>query len=514
MAAAIAVAVVALAAVAPGARAPAVALHTRTSSLPRPSVVCEDPSDCTPELQSALDRGGSILLSCGQLGAAEPWITRPLRVTQNDTWLGLAAGCVLQAKRGEFHAESDSLLTIRERSPGLKPADLGRRPVRNASIVGVGGLATLRMWREDYNDSRAYNHSQHRHGIAILNAADVTVRDLNVSLSGGDGVYVAGLVGGHFQRVHCTANYRQGSSVIDAQHVLYEDCSFSRTSGTAPMAGVDIEPNGARQSFVNLTFRRCRSYDNGGGGFLLELYHLTAQSRPLNVQFEDCSVKNVGLESAWHGNAVPGNGLVVSSSSTNQSKTTASGWIRWRGGSITDTAWEGIHIARPEPGARITIENLELARNAVHMTSGGCIHDESDIIGCENSAAAAPPPPLLGPPAGSEGRGLRGSNRGSTSKGTPNPIFVLANTFGTAGAVTDAALDGVFLTNVTVSDTLRRPFAFVAGHARNVLGRNLTVRNTRTNGCGVGVAVPFGKAAHFAQYGGNVNLTISRCELN
>ena len=54
-----------------------------------------------------------------------------------------------------------------------------------------------------------------------------------------------------------------------------------------------------------------------------------------------------------------------------QSKTTASGWIRWRGGSIIDTAWEGIHIARPEPGARITIENLELARNAVHMTSGG-----------------------------------------------------------------------------------------------------------------------------------------------
>ena len=470
----------------------AVHVPPRHTSLARPSVVCADPADCTPELQSALDRGGTIVLSCGH--AADPWITRPLNVTQNNTWIGIAAGCSLVAKRHEFHGVSDALITVRELSPGLRPEDPGRRPVRNVSIVGIGGQATLRMWRGDYNDSSSYTHAEHRHGIAIRNAMDVTVSDLNVTLTGGDGLYVAGLVGGHFKRVHCTANYRQGSSVIDACHVLYEDCSFSETSGTPPMSGVDIEPNAASQSFVNLTFRRCVSADNAGAGFLLDLYHLTAQSQPLGVRFEDCVVRNVGLQSEWHGNSVPGNGLVVSSSSQNQSKTTAAGSIVWQGGFITDTAWEGVHIARPESGALISIENVHLARTALHMSSSCTFNHAADCVQ----------------------PGLKGAGVGArvfASKGTPNPIFVLANAFASAGAVVNPEVDGVLLRNVVISDSLPRPFAFVAGPSRNVLSTNLTVENSRANGCGSNIVVPFGKPAHFAAYGGNVNLSVSRCVL-
>ena len=88
-----------------------VAVPQRHTLLARPSVVCADPADCTPELQSALDRGGTIVLACGH--AAEPWITRPFNVTQNNTWVGIAAGCLLVAKRHEFHGVSDSLITVR-----------------------------------------------------------------------------------------------------------------------------------------------------------------------------------------------------------------------------------------------------------------------------------------------------------------------------------------------------------------------------------------------------------------
>jgi hypothetical protein len=96
-------------------------------------------------------------------------------------------------------------------------------------------------------------------------------------------------------------------------------------------------------------------------------------------------------------------------------------------------------------------------------------------------------------------------------RGTPNPIFVLANVFPSAGAITDIASDGVTFDRVTVSDTLPREFAYVSDHSRNVLGRDITVRNTKQNGCGKNVVVPMGKPSHFAVYGGNVNLSVAHC---
>jgi hypothetical protein len=226
---------------------------------------CEDQADCTAELQAALDRGGTIHLACT---AGKPWIAGPLNVARNNTWLGLDAGCELLAKEGSFVGAFAPLISIRSAqapagcrsactpSGELKPGFPGANAVRNVSIVGVGGQATLRMRRADYNDSTKYTHSEHRHGIAILgqptgtshSVFDVTIRNLNITLTGGDGVYIAGLDGGHIQRVHHTANYRQGSSVIDARHVLYEDCTFTGTQGTPPMAGESFHTQTSQSS--------------------------------------------------------------------------------------------------------------------------------------------------------------------------------------------------------------------------------------------------------------------------
>ena len=463
---------------------------------------CTNPDDCTAELQAALDNGGTIRLACT---AGEPWITRPLNITRNNTWVGLDAGCELLAKKGSFLGEFDALLTVRSEGQ-LKPGFPGANAVRNVSIVGVGGQATLRMHRADYNDTTRYRHSEHRHGIAVLgqlasterSAFDVQSRDLAITLTGGDGIYIAGLNGGHIHRVQHTANYRQGSSVIDARHVLYEDCSFTGTHGTPPSAGVDIEPNGAAQSFLNLTFRRCNSTGNGGAGFMMCLYHLTNDSAPLSVEFEDCHVQGVGLQS--DGRNVPGGGFIVSASSQNESRTWVGGNVKWKGGSITDTAEEGIHISHPAPGAAITFRQTSLARNAVNMT---CSHGQLQCFpNCTNSTRPAGVGAAVPPTFGSR-----------LGRGTPNPIFILANVFPSAGAITDVGSDGVTFDRVTVSDTLPRDFVYVSEHSRNIFGNDITVRNTRQNGCGKGVVVPRGKPSHFSAYGGNVNLSIAHCLL-
>ena len=141
--------------------------HTRL----HPSSACEDQADCTAELQAALDRGGTIHLACT---VGSPWITGPLNVTRNNTWLGLDAGCELLAKEGSFVGTFAPLLSIRSSqapagcrsacapSGELKPGFPGANAVRNISVVGVGGQATLRMRRADYNSTK-YTHSEHRH---------------------------------------------------------------------------------------------------------------------------------------------------------------------------------------------------------------------------------------------------------------------------------------------------------------------------------------------------------------
>jgi hypothetical protein len=255
-------------------------------------------------------------------------------------------------------------------------------------------------------------------------------------------------------------------------------------------AGVDIEPNGATQSFVNLTFRRCNSTGNAGAGYMMCVYHLTSDSAPISVAFEDCHVSNVGLQTNINDRSVPGGGFVLSASSNNESRTWVGGSVKWKGGSITDTAEEAIHISHPAPGAAISFEQVSLARNAVNMTChGGQLPCFPNYTLQESSSRVA--------------TGL--------GRGTPNPIFILANVFPSAGAITDATVDGVTFTYLTVSDSLPRDFVYVSAHSRNVLGSDITVLNTKANGCGKNIVVPMGKPSHFAEYGGNVNVSIARC---
>ena len=106
----------------------------------------------------------------------------------------------------------------------------------------------------DTSDSNrtCYAKSEWRHGLSIWWAEDVTVRGLTIFNSGGDGVILGGQEGGGGGRsnavpltqrvriinVTSDSNHRQGLSLINCVTCVVEDCVFSRTSGTKPMAGL------------------------------------------------------------------------------------------------------------------------------------------------------------------------------------------------------------------------------------------------------------------------------------
>ncbi len=84
-------------------------------------------------------------------------------------------------------------------------------------------------------------------GINIINgSSNVSVSNIKISDCWGDGVYLGGastVVNITIDRVVSDNNRRQGMSITNARNVVVSSSTFSRTNGTAPQAGIDIEPN-------------------------------------------------------------------------------------------------------------------------------------------------------------------------------------------------------------------------------------------------------------------------------
>ncbi len=84
-------------------------------------------------------------------------------------------------------------------------------------------------------------------GISILGSDRVRIEGVVIRDCWGDGIYI-GSSGKHSTNIaigHCTAenNRRQGLSITGCIGARVEHCVFKSTHGTAPEAGIDIEPN-------------------------------------------------------------------------------------------------------------------------------------------------------------------------------------------------------------------------------------------------------------------------------
>ena len=106
------------------------------------------------------------------------------------------------------------------------------------------GSATLAMNKADYLDPKNnYAFSEWRHAVSILSAQNVTVRDLAILSSGGDGIYVNGPKGVLLENLVLRDHNRQGMSPISVTDMTVRRCSFNDTHGAPPQCGIDMEPN-------------------------------------------------------------------------------------------------------------------------------------------------------------------------------------------------------------------------------------------------------------------------------
>ena len=106
-------------------------------------------------------------------------------------------------------------------------------------------------------------------GINIGDSSNVKISDVTISDCWGDGIYI----GGNQQPsrditidgVICDNNRRQGLSITYAIGVEISDSVFKNTNGTAPAAGIDIEPN-ENETTENITIINTECYGNEGAG--------------------------------------------------------------------------------------------------------------------------------------------------------------------------------------------------------------------------------------------------------
>jgi hypothetical protein len=259
-----------------------------------------DEKDSTRILQAAINSGAAKVIV---ENTGKPWIVDRIRLASNQE-VFFEKGCVVLAKRGAFKGRNDSLFA----------ADLKQ----NISLVGYG--ATLRMWKADYHTDE-YARAEWRHCLSIRSCTNVKIHGLTLAESGGDGIYLGVARRGvtntdvHIKDVVCDGNNRQGISVISAQNLLIEDTTFKHTSGTAPQAGIDFEPNHASEKIVNCVMRNCVSENNGGSAYALYLPNLDGSSSPISLRIENCVSRgtnsiSVALTTSNGGPNGPGQGLV------------------------------------------------------------------------------------------------------------------------------------------------------------------------------------------------------------
>jgi len=236
-----------------------------------------DPEDSTEFLQAAIDSGAAQVVVPY---AGAPWIVRPIKLRSN-LELVFEPGVVVLAKPGEFKGKGDSLFSVSDAS--------------NISIRGYG--ATLRMRKADYQ-SEAYDKAEWRMTLDFTGCTNVKVEGVRLESSGGDGIYIGCTKNQPYCRdvvirdVVCHDHHRQGISVIGASNLLIENCVMSGTSGTAPEAGIDLEPNGSEERLENCVIRNCIFEDNAGAGMLVYVRPLSRESAPLSILFENCHVRS------------------------------------------------------------------------------------------------------------------------------------------------------------------------------------------------------------------------------
>ena len=300
-----------------------------------------DKNDSTEALRKAINSGASKIIVSKM---DSPWLIKPVQLQSNQE-IVFEKGVVVRALPGAYKNIYDCLFQAR-----------GKK-----NII-LRGDAVLMMNKKDYQDKTQYKLSEWRHAISLLSCENIKIIGLTIKNSGGDGVYVGVLRGKNkrhqsycknilIDKVICDNNHRQGITVISVENLLIRDSQMNNTAGTAPMAGIDFEPNCANERLVNCVMENCSFEGNKVYGFLI-YSTLSDKSKPISISLRNCSIKGGGL------------GIVIKMNP--RIKNPANGFVKFINCRVENSADAGIELKNfRSNGWKVIFEDCKLQNTAV-----------------------------------------------------------------------------------------------------------------------------------------------------
>lgn len=235
-----------------------------------------NPQDATECLQKALNSGAAKVIVDKQ---ERDWLIRSIVVPSN-THIVLEPDVTIRAKPDAFHERVVVMIRIRD--------------VENVIIEG-GRNSCIAMPKTDYMDTKRYCFSEWRHAIAIGGSYHVTIRNLLIDGSGGDGIAVnrgrtrienRDVTIDHVTMVN---HHRLALGVGAVDGLLVRDCKMLDTMGTAPQAGMDFENNYPNEPMTNIRIERCLFSGNAAAGLMFILGNCNETTAPIKAVVEDCA---------------------------------------------------------------------------------------------------------------------------------------------------------------------------------------------------------------------------------
>lgn len=143
------------------------------------------------------------------------------------------------------------------------------------------------------------SNAEFQHCIGMRTSTDVLIRNCTLTYGAGDGIEIAGNNATTWseritlEHLTCLHNNRNGLSVIACRTLRVIGGNYSYNSGTAPEAGIDVEPNNLADPIEDIAFTDVLMEHNGAFGFLINLRpgHTAKQE---GIRLTSCSMRNNG----------------------------------------------------------------------------------------------------------------------------------------------------------------------------------------------------------------------------
>lgn len=254
--------------------------YSQAEKIVRASQFGYDRNNATACLQAAFDSDADTVI-IDQVGS--PWISGKLNINRDNLTIIFDEKVTLRALPGAFPERPDAFISV----------------IRRKNITFLGRKDSLvTMNKEEYRQISENFQGGHRHAFRLMQNDGVTFKDMTITDSGGDGIYVGnGNRNVHIENTTCQNHARQGISVISCENLLIKNCHFDNTNGTPPQAGIDFEPNNKKECLVNCVVEDSTFNNNMGSGITAYLVNLDSSSRPVSITIRNCEVlgNNSGL---------------------------------------------------------------------------------------------------------------------------------------------------------------------------------------------------------------------------